>query len=1037
MTDKIEAIDVTQTSAVASIRVRSLIKEAMQKCLKPPPKLNLVEWADKYRFLPDNSAESGLWKTSRVEVARKPMLSVTDPDVQEVTIMCCIQLMKHLAVDTPMLTANGWSTMGELKQDDRVYGSDGNLCNVIAKSDTSEVEPCYEIEFSGGEKVVCSESHNWNVDDSESRTNTVKYGVTKSTKELFKTFSYINYAGKKINRYAIPVTKPLVNELVDYSIDPYVLGCWLGDGHSYSTRITMHKDDTETLMEFGKRGYSFEEKKTSESSSIDTREFKINKIAPKNECPYGHHIDSEVRCRICSSLFSNPRKENPRYKDRINKKLFQLLSELNLVKNKHIPSEYLRGSFEQRLNLLQGLMDTDGTISKKGNVSFSTSSKKLRDGFVELALSLGFKPSPRLVKTTHKDSYNIAFTAYSETPVFKLNRKLSRMNSETSKGARSSESKRRRIVNIIKVDTVPVQCIAVDSPDHLYLCGRHLIPTHNTELMLNTALFYMAQEPSPMMYVAPKADLAEAWSKERFVKSVNATPVLKDVFSGNRRGEGNTITQKQFTGGQISIVSARNPADLAMRAVRILMFDECDKYPLNTGSSGGGEGGEGDPIAVAWGRATTYGKRAKKLVACSPTVKHKSRIEKEYENSNRSIYQQKCPHCEELQSLTWINVYIPKLDTEAFDHQNAKIVCPSCGVLWTESDRHYSIRNGDWLARKPEVTWHHGYQVSALASPFTPIPTLAKEFSDAQGNPEALKAFKNTRLAETWAEAGEKPEWRSLYDRRESYSIGKIPKNMVILTCGIDVQKDHIYYEVVAWGKKNENYSIDHGVINGVFEDAAFKETLSIFCSSTYKDHNDVDVIMSKIAIDSGYNTNEVYAFCRSYGSSRVVPIKGDPRLQTSVGTPRPVDVLVDGKRYSRGLQLWSVGSGVIKEQIYRWFNAKCPTDESFEKGATYPTGYSHFPMYGEEYFKQVTAEQLVTRTNKRGYSVSEWETTRKDNHLLDCRVYARAGAVMLQIDRMTEEDFDAILSQREPVTLEQRIETAAPKRKRKGWIKK
>ena len=78
-----------------------------------------------------------------------------------------------------------------------------------------------------------------------------------------------------------------------------------------------------------------------------------------------------------------------------------------------------------------------------------------------------------------------------------------------------------------------------------------------------------------------------------------------------------------------------------------------------------------------------------------------------------------------------------------------------------------------------------------------------------------------------------------------------------------------------------------------------------------------------------------------------------------------------------------------------------------------------------------------MTRTNKRGYSVSEWETTRKDNHLLDCRVYARAGAVMLQIDRMTEEDFDAILSQREPSTLEQRIETAAPKRKRKGWIKK
>lgn len=1000
-------IDVTKTSAGAYLRIKQLIRETMAVCLKPPPKLNLVEWADKYRFLPDNSAESGRWKTSRVEVGRKPMISVTDPDVQEVTIMCCIQLMKHLAIDTPMLTTAGWKTMREMVKGDRVYGSNGEECNVIAVSDVSTSEPCYEITFSDGAKIKCSESHNWNVDDSKGRTHTVDYGVTKSTKEIFDTFSYIDYRGRKINRYAIPVSKPLVNESINLSVDPYVLGCWLGDGHSYSTRFTSHKDDSEILDYFMDRGYQSESKPVSASSSDSTREYRI-------------FDDQRLHSRLTKlGLMKGSNKSNK-------------------GNEKHIPRHYFKGSVEQRLDLLQGLMDTDGTICKKGSTAFSTSSKRLRDDFIELTLSLGLKPRARLVEATHKDAYIITFSSYKEMPVFKLKRKLNRMKSESDKGARVSESQRRRIVNVEKVADVPVRCIAVDSDDHLYLCGRELIPTHNTELMLNTALFYMHQEPSPLMYVAPKADLAEAWSKERFVKSVNATPVLKDVFKSNRRGEGNTITQKQFTGGQISIVSARNPADLAMRAVRVVMFDECDKYPMNTGSSGGGEGGEGDPITVAWGRATTYGKRAKKLVACSPTIKHKSRVEQEYENSNMSIFQQRCPHCGDLQSLTWINVHIPRDENEVFDHQNACVVCPDCAVPWSESDRHYSIRNGDWLATKPEITWHHGYKVSALASPFTPVPVLAKEFANAQGNPEKLKAFKNTRLAETWAEAGEKPEWRTLYDRREVYPTQIIPKDMVILTCGIDVQKDHIYYEVVAWGKKNESYSIDKGVIQGKFEEDDFTEALTLFCDSTYKDCNGVDVIMSKICIDSGYNTNEIYKFCRNYGSSRVVPVKGDGGLQVSVGTPRPVDVLIDGTRHSRGLQLWVVGVSVIKEQVYRWFNAKAPTDEAKEKGATYPTGYCHFPMYDEEYFKQITAEQLVTRTNKRGYSISEWETTRKDNHLLDCRVYARAGAVMLQIDRMTNEDFDAILAQRKPATLEEKINKVAPKKKRKsGWIKK
>ena len=564
-----------------------------------------------------------------------------------------------------------------------------------------------------------------------------------------------------------------------------------------------------------------------------------------------------------------------------------------------------------------------------------------------------------------------------------------------------------------------------------------------TEAMLNTAMFYMHQEPSPIMYVAPKKETAEAWSKERLVKSVNATPVIKDIFTNNRRGEGNTITQKQFKGGQISIVSARNPTDLAMRACRIMLFDECDKYPVNVGSGEGGSGGEGDPITVAWGRATTYGKRAKKITACSPTVEGKSRIEQEYKNSNMSVFYQPCKHCGHEKVLTWVDVLIPRNDDKSFNHQEAKICCSECGTLWNESDRMWSIRNGFWKATKPEITWHHGYKVSSLASPFTPVTVLAKEFSDAQNNPEKLKAFYNTRMAETWREVGEQPEWERLYERRENYPESVIPDGGLLITCGIDVQKGYMLYEIVAWGRKKESWSIENGMIDGDITDHETKTRLSDFLDRTFLNSKGIEIPLMKTCIDSGYLTNEVYAFCREHGSHTVIPVKGDDNLKTVLGTPSMVDVTVSGKRFSRGMQLWRVGSSVIKEQVYRWLNARKPTDEELLKGRGFPSGYSHFPMYDEEFFKQMTAEVYTKTTDNRGFFKYIWEKMRKDNHFLDCRVYNRAASAMLQIDRMNEgnwlelEQTYSIKKVEKTEGNEKEIEAKPFVRRRSNWIKR
>ncbi|AHK11735.1 terminase large subunit [Shewanella sp. phage 1/44] len=534
-----------------------------------------------------------------------------------------------------------------------------------------------------------------------------------------------------------------------------------------------------------------------------------------------------------------------------------------------------------------------------------------------------------------------------------------------------------------------------------------------TELMINIALYFVHQEPSPLMYVAPKKELGEAWSKERFVKSCKATPVVRDIFADNRRGEGNTILQKQFPGGQLSVVSARNPDDLAMRACRVMMFDECDKYPANTGAGDGGSGGEGDPMAVAWGRATTYGKRAKKITACSPTVQGKSRIEQEYLKSNQGVYHQPCKHCGFAKELTWLDVVIPHdPDTGEMMHEQSHILCDSdnggCGTVWTEGDRLWSIRNGFWHIKKPKVTWHHGYKVTSLASPFTPVITLAKEFMDALGNSQLLKAFYNTRMAQTWKEIGDQPDWQRLYDRREHYSVDRVPEGVLMITCGIDVQKLGIFFEYTGWGRRKENWSLDKGYIAGDIESDEMKEQIYAIVDRMWKSHTGVNIPTERTCLDSGYRTQRCYAIVREYVGEKLVAVKGEKEgnLKTILGTPTPVDVNINGVRHSRGLMLWKVGSSVTKEQIYSWLNLEKPTDEKLKEGKLYPSGYCHFPEYDEEYFKQITAEQYLRVENKRGFVQYVWDKTRKDNHFLDCRVYSRAGAAMLQIDRMTENDW-------------------------------
>jgi phage terminase large subunit GpA-like protein len=288
-------------------------------------------------------------------------------------------------------------------------------------------------------------------------------------------------------------------------------------------------------------------------------------------------------------------------------------------------------------------------------------------------------------------------------------------------------------------------------------------------------------------------------------------------------------------------------------------------------------------------------------------------------------------------------------------------------------------------------------------------------FADAQKNPALLQVFVNTVLGETWALQGEAPEWQRLYDRREDYKIGVVPKGGLFLTAGVDIQKDRIELEVVAWGRGKESWSVDYQVLEGQTAEAPVWQKLTAALNYFYPTESGATLPIVKFAIDSGYATPEVYAWTRKYGGARAVVIKGDSRAAALVSQPSPVDVGPRGKHVKFGVSVWPVNSSMLKEELYRWLHLDRPTEES---GDPYPPGYCHFPRYSEEFFKQLTAEQLVTKIVK-GYRRTEWQKTRDRNEAIDARNYARAAAAVYGMDRFVEVSWR---------TLEERLAAASPR---------
>lgn len=505
--------------------------EEMEKCKK-----DIVHFAENYFYI--LNIDEGR-QTIKLHDAQKRVLKGM-VDNRFYCLLASRQIGKALSVDTPIKTPKGWTTMGELKPGDQVYGIDGKPCNVKIVYDTQYNKKCFEVEFDNGEKIIADEEHDWFTQSkNERKRKVVCEGSVKNTQELFDTLK--SKAGEPNHRIPSCVNG-LDNGEKDLPIHPYILGLWLGDGATDGPRITVGERDIEETL-----------KNLEECNNRYTITHKLHK----------------------STYLVNLGMVSGRYGSRKEICLSKELKEHSLMGNKHIPSEYLLGSRDQRLELLKGLMDSDGYIDKKGLGIFYNTNTDLALQVKELIESLGYKTSystfiPTLYGKECKECAEITFQP--REMVCKLSFKCDRIR--VSPVAAPNSKKRNQwhyIKDIREIDSVPVKCIEVDSADQLFLAGKTLIPTHNSTLMtiylLWLANFFPDQK---ILLVANK----EATAIEIFGRIRMAYEMLPNWLKSPVDGEYGKTSMVMENGSKISITTTTGTAARG-QSVSLLVIDEC------------------------------------------------------------------------------------------------------------------------------------------------------------------------------------------------------------------------------------------------------------------------------------------------------------------------------------------------------------------------------------------------------------------------------------------------------------------------------
>lgn len=524
---------------------------------------------------------------------------------------------------------------------------------------------------------------------------------------------------------------------------------------------------------------------------------------------------------------------------------------------------------------------------------------------------------------------------------------------------------------------------------------RHIVMVAASQVgkseFLNNCIGYVIdQDPGSILFIHPTTIDAKEYSKLRIAPMIRDCPTLRAKVSDPKsRDSGNTILQKTYPGGILTMCGSTEAHALASKPIRYVLGDERDRWALSAGN-------EGDPWGLAMARQTTF-YNAKSGEASTPTVKNASAIEASYATGTMERWKSRCPHCGEYHEIRWADIrfdYDEKLiaGNKTYKVRDIYYICPGCGCISTELEMKNAPAR--WEADNPDAydQGTRSFWLNAFVSKWASWESIILKYLEAIGNSRKMQVVYNTCFGELWEDRGDLQDEDSLMARREEYHA-ELPDGVLVLTAGVDTQDDRMEYEIIGHGHFGETWGIEKGLIMGrPDDDATWTKLDEMVFDRVLHFENGIGLKMSMSFVDEGgHFTQDVRLRCRERIGKKVFCIKGmSGPDKPYTAPPKQMKIAVKGRTVGKCWQ-YQLGVDAGKQIIMDNLAVQTPGSK-----------YCHFPRrddYGSAYFAGLLSERLVYKQNKR--QPWQWEKIpgHERNEVLDCRNYAMAAFKALPAD--------------------------------------
>ncbi len=517
---------------------------------------------------------------------------------------------------------------------------------------------------------------------------------------------------------------------------------------------------------------------------------------------------------------------------------------------------------------------------------------------------------------------------------------------------------------------------------------RHIVMVAASQVgkseFLNNCIGYVIdQDPGSILFVHPTTIDAKEYSKLRIAPMIRDCPTLrKKVSDPKSRDSGNTILQKTYPGGILTMCGSTEAHALASKPIRYVLGDERDRWALSAGN-------EGDPWDLAMARQTTF-YNAKSGEVSTPTVKNASAIEAAYATGTMERWKSRCPHCGEYHEIQWADIRFEHDEIIVAGKKTYKVrsvcyACPGCGCISTEAEMKRAPAR--WEADNP-AAYEQGtrsFWLNAFVSQWASWESIILKYLNAIGSTRKMQVVYNTCFGELWEDRGDLEDEDSLMARREEYPA-ELPEGVLVLTAGVDTQDDRMEYEIVGHGHFGETWGIEKGIVMGrPDDDAVWAQLDELVFDRVLRFENGVGLKMSMSFVDEGgHFTQEVRMQCRARLGKKVFCIKGMPGSDKPYTAPPKKQKIIIKQTAVGTCWQYQIGVDSGKEVIMDNLRVQTP-------GAK----YCHFPKrddYGSGYFTGLLSEVKVYDPNKK----QPWQWKKipghERNEALDCRNYALAA---------------------------------------------